>query len=196
MALPVLAAEVMPSEGAADLDQVLRGRQLIVEHACGDCHGGFSNPASEAWLAGVTAPFQVFPVGPCLFDPADPCYMMRPRNLTPDEATGTGRYTERQIFNALRHGLRPSSTPDMEITEGDFPDDPDYLAIGMPWAELRHMADEDLWAIAAYLKHGVKPVDNTVEDTDRPAAGWANDWGAIKGTYPPPPFPTKNEEGG
>jgi hypothetical protein len=58
------------------------------------------------------------------------------------------------------------------------------------------MADEDLWAIAAYLKHGLKPVDNAVEDTDRPEAGWANDWDALKGTYPPPPFPTKNEVGG
>ncbi len=188
-------AEVMPPEGSVDLEEVLRGRQMVIEHACGDCHGGFSNPASEAWLAGVTAPFQVFPMGPCLLDPADPCFMMRPRNLTPDEATGIGGYTERQIYNALRHGLRPSSTPDAEITPGSLPDDPDYLAIGMPWSELRHMADEDLWAIAAYLKHGLKPVSNAVEDTDMPTGGWTSDWEAIKGTHPAPPFPTENEVG-
>jgi mono/diheme cytochrome c family protein len=190
------ATEVMPSEGSVDLDQVLRGRQMVVEHACGDCHGGFSNPASETWLAGVTAPFQVFPVGPCLFDPADPCFMMRPRNLTPDEDTGIGSYTERQIFNAIRHGLRPSGTPDAEIPAGEFPDEPDYLGPGMPWPEFRHMADEDIRAIAAYLKHGLRPVSNEVEDSDRPPEGWASEYEAFIGTHPAPTFPTRNEVGG
>jgi mono/diheme cytochrome c family protein len=190
------ASEVMPS-GSVDMDQVLRGRQLVVEHGCGDCHGGFANPASEAWLAGVMGPEQVFPVGPCLEDPSAPCFMMRPRNLTPDEATGIGRYSERQIFNAIRHGLRPSGTPDMEITSDNFPEEPDYLAPGMPWAEKRHMPDEDLWAIIAYLKNGVRAVSNTVEDTDRPPEGWASEYADGKiGTYPAAPFPTANEVGG
>ena len=53
----------------------------------------------------------------------------RPRNLTPDNVTGLGRFTERQIFNALRYGLRPDDTPDVEITsttpgQGNFPDTP------------------------------------------------------------------------
>ena len=190
------AAEAMPTDGSVDLDQVLRGRQMVVEHACGDCHGGFSNPAGEGWLAGVMAPVQVFPVGPCLFDPADPCFMMRPRNLTPHDDLGTGAYTERQIFNALRYGLRPSATPDMEITADNFPDEPDYLGPGMPWPEWRHMADEDLRAIAAYLKHGLRPVGNEVEDSDRPPEGWASEYGAFIGTHPAPAFPTKNEVGG
>jgi mono/diheme cytochrome c family protein len=190
------AHEVIPADGSADMDQVLRGRQLVVEHACGDCHGGFSNPELDGWLAGVTQDFQVFPMGPCLFNWGDPCYAMRPRNLTPDDETGTGQYSERQLFNAIRHGLRPSSTPDVEITDANFPDEPDYLAIGMPWGELRHMSDDDIWAIAAYLKNALKPVSNAFEDSDKPEAGWAADWEMIQGTYPPPPFPTRNERGG
>jgi hypothetical protein len=191
------AREVRPSDGSVDMDEVLRGRQMVVEHACGDCHGGSSNPTAEGWLAGVTGPARGFPVGPCLEDPAAPCFMMRPRNLTPDETTGLGRFTERQIFNAIRHGLRPSGTTDAEITARNFPHEPDYLGPGMPWPELRHMADDDLWALIAYLKHGLKPVSNEVEDSDRPPEGWASEYSDAKiGTHPAPPFPTANEVGG
>ncbi len=56
---------------------------------------------------------------------------MRPRNLTPDDETGTGRYSEHQIFNALCSGLRPRATPDGAITSGtpglgNCPKNPDY----------------------------------------------------------------------
>lgn len=170
---------------------------MVLEHACGDCHGGFSNPDADGFLMGVTAPIQVFPFGPCLLDPSEPCFMMRPRNLTPDEATGLGRFSERQIFNALRYGLRPSGTPDVEITPDNFPQAPDYLAPGMPWIELRHMDDDDIRAIAAYLKNGLRPASNEVEATDRPEEGWASEYaGDLHGTYPAPPFPTAREVGG
>lgn len=191
------AHEVRPTNGSVAMDRVLRGRQVVVEHACGDCHGGFANPEADGWLAGVTAPAQVFPVGPCIEDPEAPCFMMRPRNLTPDEATGLGRFSERQIFNAIRYGLRPSGTPDMEITPATFPEEPDYLGPGMPWFEFRHMADDDLWALAAYLKHGLRPVGNEVPDSDRPPEGWADGYTDEEiGTHPAPPFPTVREVGG
>src|SRR5690606_6038262 len=156
------ARSAVGSWGADTLaDQIARGRQLVIEHACGECHGGGSNPASPVWLAGVTDTFQVFDVGP---------FRTRPRNLTPDNTTGLGRFSERQIFNALRRGLRPGETPDVEITssipgKGNFPENPKYLAVPMPWPSYRHMADEDLRAIAAYLKRGLKPVRNRVVDS-------------------------------
>jgi mono/diheme cytochrome c family protein len=179
---------------SVDREHVERGRHLVIQHGCGDCHGGLTNPAAPGWLAGVTQPVQVFPVGPCLVDPAAPCFMMRPRNLTPDDETGIGRYTDRQIFNAIRFGLRPSTSPDAEITDDTYPENADLLAPGMVWTEKRHMADEDLWAIVAYLRHGVKPVSNAVEDSDRPAEGWESTYVDLNiGTYPPPPFPTVNE---
>jgi mono/diheme cytochrome c family protein len=177
-----------------DLEQVLLGRALVVSHACGDCHGGFANPAAEGWLAGMvaTAPpgQQEFQVGP---------FKTRARNLTPDNTTGMGRFSERQIFNSLRYGLRPGETPDVEITsttpgKGNFPLYPKYLAPPMPWTSWRHMSDTELWAIAAYLKHGVKPVTNRVEDSEGPPDFWASAYTVeMIGTYPGPAFPTANE---
>jgi hypothetical protein len=172
-------------------EQVLRGRQLVIEHVCADCHGGGPNPASPMWLAGVQDSLQIFQIGP---------FKTRPRNLTPDNATGIGRFSTRQIFNALRYGLRPGETPDVDITsttpgEGNFPDNPKYLAIPMPWPAFRHMPDEDIRAIAVYLKYGVKPVSNRVADSEGPPDFWASEYTAEKiGTYPAPAFPTDREQ--
>ncbi len=135
------------------------------------------------------------------------CFHPQPnydRWRTPDpsntlNATGIGRFTERQIFNALRYGLRPEDTPDVEITSttpgtGNFPMHPHYLARPMPWPSWRHMPDADLWAIAAYLKNGVRPVINKVPDSEGPPDFWASDYTAEKiGPYPALAFPTANE---
>jgi mono/diheme cytochrome c family protein len=182
-------------------EQVLRGRTLTVSHACGGCHGGGANPTAEGWLAGARGPQDEFLIGPCAMKPgATPCFHTRPRNLTPDNLTGLGRFSERQIFNAMRYGLRPGETPDVEITsttpgEGSFPRDPKYLAPPMPWPEWRHMTDQELRDIAAYLKHGVKPVRNRVADSEGPPDFWASEYTAEKiGPYPLPPFPTAREQ--
>ena len=181
-----------PATPSAD-SLVLRGRQVVIEHGCGDCHSLGSNPAQPMWLAGETQPIQQFKIGP---------FTTHPRNLTPDNQTGIGRFTERQIFNAMRYGLRPGETPDVEITstvpgEGNFPMNPKYLAIPMPWPAFRHMPDSDLWAIAAYLKRGVKPVSNRVPDSEGPPDFWASEYTAAKiGPYPARAFPTAREQGG
>jgi mono/diheme cytochrome c family protein len=184
----------------ASAEQLARGRQLVLTHDCGGCHGGNSNPAAEGWLAGQMQPTQMFLIGPCAFDStAKPCFKTRPRNLTPDNATGLGRFTERQIFNALRYGLRPGETPDVEITsttpgQGNFPQTPKYLAPPMPWPAWRHLSDEQLRDMIAYLKYGVKPVRNRVEDSEGPPDFWASEYTAEKiGPYPAPPFPTASE---
>jgi mono/diheme cytochrome c family protein len=175
---------------AEDRDTVQYGRYLVISHDCGGCHGGGSDPTANGWLAGMMVPEQEFAIGP---------FKTRPRNLTPDNATGMGRFTERQIFNALRYGLRPEDTPDVAITsatpgEGNFPAHPRYLAVPMPWPAFRHMPDGDLWAIAAYLKRGVKPVSNKVADSDGPPDFWASEYTVAKiGAYPAPTFPTAKE---
>jgi hypothetical protein len=180
---------VMPAASSID-EQILRGRHLVVQHGCSDCHGGSANPAAKGFLAGMMSPQQEYQVGP---------FKTRPRNLTPDNATGLGRFTERQIFNALRYGLRPGETPDVTITsttpgEGNFPANPKYLAVPMPWPFFRHMPDADIMAIAAYLKRGLKPFSNKVEDSEGPPDFWASWYTPDKiGTYPLPPFPTENE---
>ena len=177
--------------GQARQDQILHGRFLVVSHACGDCHGGGSNPAAAGWLDGLRDTItQQFRVGP---------FVTRPKNLTPDNNTGTGRFTERQLFNALRYGLRAEETPDVEITsivpgQGNFPLHPHYLAVPMPWPSWRHMPDQDLWAIAAYLK-SIKPVNHKVQDSDGPPDFWASEYTVQKiGPYPAVPYPTANEK--
>lgn len=176
-----------PARGA----EVLRGRKLVADHACAACHGGALGPDGENWLSGMTEGGLEFPIGP---------FMTRPRNLTPDNTTGLGRFSERQIFNSLRFGLRPGETADVEITstvpgEGNHPINPKYLAPPMPWPAWRHLPDEDLRAIAAYLKLGVKPVRNLVPDSEGPPDFWASEYTPEKiGPYPALPFPTDNEQ--
>lgn len=183
------AGSAAPNAGARE-DQIARGRYLVISHDCGGCHGGGSNPAAANWLVGVKDTTDEFHIGP---------FTTRPKNLTPDNATGMGRFTERQVFNSLRFGLRPEETPDVDITsttpgQGNFPAHPHYLALPMPWMAWRHMPDQDLWAIAAYLKNGVKPVHNKVEDSEGPPDFWASEMTSAKiGAYPAPAFPTANE---
>ncbi len=192
------SSEVRTSMGPQD--QVALGRYLVLSHDCGGCHGGDANPAAVGWLDGVRSPIQEFKIGPCAVQPgAQPCFTTRPKNLTPDNATGTGRFSERQIFNALRFGLRPEETPDVEITsttpgQGNFPMTPHYLAVPMPWPAFRHMPDAELWAIAAYLKRGLKPVNHKVEDSDGPPDFWASAYANNSfGSHPAPAYPTANE---
>ena len=179
--------------------QLLLGRSLVLNHHCNGCHGG-ADPDGDGWLAGIKTPDQEFLIGPCAFKTgATPCFHTRPRNLTPDNATGLGRFSERQIFNAMRFGLRPEDTPDVTITsmtpgKGNFPSDPHYLAPPMPWPGWRYMSDTELWAIAAYLKRGLKPVVNKVSDSEGPPDFWASEYTVAKiGRYPAPAFPSANE---
>jgi hypothetical protein len=189
-----VAASTRAARTGAPLQaQVSLGRQLVVSHACGDCHGGGNNPAAVGWLDGMRDTItQQFRIGP---------FLTRAKNLTPDVATGTGSFTERQIFNALRYGLRPEETPDVEITsttpgQGNFPLHPHYLAIPMPWTSWRNMSNDELYAIAAYLKHGLKPVNHKVQDSDGPPDFWAGQYTVAKiGPYPVAPYPTANETG-
>jgi mono/diheme cytochrome c family protein len=194
-----VAAEAAPGQEARE--QVVRGRALLLEHGCADCHGGGPNPAADGYLAGMRSPQMEFLIGPCALTPgATPCFRTRPRNLTPDNTTGIGRFSERQLFNSLRFGLRPGETPDVEITsttpgQGNFPANPKYLAPPMPWPAFRHMSDQDLRDIVAYLKRGVKPVRNRVPDSEGPPDFWAGEYTPEKiGRYPAPPFPTANEQ--
>jgi mono/diheme cytochrome c family protein len=198
------APSASESERAAVDPIVLLGRQLVISHACGGCHGPTEDGvAQEGWLVGEKSVEQQFLIGPCAVTPgAQPCFHTHPRNLTPDDETGLGRFTERQIFNALRYGVRPEDTPDVKITsttpgQGNFPLHPHYLAPPMPWPAWRHMKDAELWAIAAYLKRGLKPVHNKVAESEGPPDFWASAYQEMPqlklGTYPAPPFPTVNE---
>ena len=190
-AAPVAIAATGLPAGPATREQVMRGRQLAITRDCGACHGGGANPAAEGWLAGKSGKDDATPLGP---------FRVWARNITPDDETGLGRISARRIFNALRYGLRPDTTADVEITsaspgEGNHPAKPDYLAPEMPWVYWRFMPDEDLWAIAAYLKHGLRPVSHRVPQSDAPPDLWASEYTLQKvGTHLLPPFPAQHEE--
>ncbi len=177
----------------ASLDQVTRGRYLTMSLACGDCHNrGKVDPNDPNWLAGYMpgTPGQPFQIGP---------FQTYPANITPDTTTGIGRFTDRQIYNELRYGLDPMDTPDVVITsttpgQGNFPATPHYLAPPMPWPSFRHLTDSDLWSIVAYIKHGIKPVANTVPASTEPPDFWASSYTPDKiGPDQLPAYPGTNE---
>ena len=69
---------------------------------------------------------------------------MFPANLTPDPATGIGRYTDGEVFRMMRHAVKPDGTA--------------TLGLLMPFW---NMADEDLIAIVSYLR-SMKAVEHQV----------------------------------
>lgn len=78
-------------------------------------------------------------------------------NLTSDE-TGIGKWKEEQFIYAIREGKfrgLPDSRP---------------LLPPMPWQMYRHMSDDELKAVFAYLK-STKPIKNAVPPPDPPLAG-------------------------
>jgi mono/diheme cytochrome c family protein len=181
-------------DGPVTLEQVARGRALVTGSICANCHNaGRTDPGDPQWLAG----FVTSRTGPGKFQIGS--FTTYARNLTPDNATGLGRISARQIFNSLRYGLKPGDTPDVVITsdvpgQGNFPATPRYLAPPMPWPVFRHLPDADLWAMAAYLKHGIKAVNNKVPDSQGPPDFWASTYTeGLIGPFPLAPFPAASE---
>lgn len=176
--------------GTATMAQVIQGRNVVLTHACANCHSqDINDPSSAKWLAGWTggqAP-GTFQVGP---------FTVNAPNLTPDP-TGLAGVTSLQIYNALKHGLDPKSTPSVVITgdtpgQGNFPATPHYLAPIMPWASFRHMTDNELWSVVAYLQHGIKPVNNVVPEGTEPPDFWASNVPGL-GPVTVPPYPAASE---
>jgi len=142
-ALPItftaLAAAIgsLPA-GAADNKLVERGKYLVTIGNCTDCHtpGHFlGKPDMTRHLGGSEVGFEIPGLG-VFYGP----------NLTPDEETGLGRWSESDIIAAIRTGRRPDGRT---------------LAPIMPWAALAELTDSDARAIAAYL-NSLPPVSNKV----------------------------------
>ncbi|KAB2899591.1 MAG: c-type cytochrome [Kofleriaceae bacterium] len=99
-----------------------RGRYLVTGPAhCTECHGAVGDHAAERHLVGGLA-FEV-PIG-----------TVYARNITPDVATGIGRYTDPEIARVLRYGVHPSGR-----------------AV-LPFMPFTDMTDEDLTAVISYLR--------------------------------------------
>jgi mono/diheme cytochrome c family protein len=115
--------------GAMTAEQKLaRGRLLTLTMGCNDCHTPgylYGAPDTTRLLAGSELGW------------TGPWGTTYPRNLTPDPETGIGNWTEEQIVSTLRTGVRPDGTP---------------LLPPMPWMNIAALDDDDLGALAAYLK--------------------------------------------
>jgi mono/diheme cytochrome c family protein len=122
----------------ADDSQLKRGDYLINGIvACGNCHTPKSpdgRPLQDRELSGgVVIDLPVF-------------HAVAP-NITPDNETGIGRWTDEQIVNAIRNGKRPDGTT---------------IGPPMPVSFYRSMSDSDVLAIVTYLR-AVKPISHLVE---------------------------------
>lgn len=105
-----------------------RGLYLTTIMACNDCHtpGTFYGvPDFDRRLAGSELGW----VGPWGTSFA--------RNLTPDNETGIGTWSEDDIVKTIRTGQRADGSP---------------VLPPMPWPMYTNLTDEDAYAIAAYLK--------------------------------------------
>lgn len=165
---PVATAELAAVAPAAAADPVARGEYLVTVAVCSDCHTPMimgpkgPEPDMTRLLSGhpegleVPAGMPSIPAGAGLWlwaphntvfvSPLGTAYAM---NLTPDQNTGIGTWSEETFVKTLRSGrhwgvARPIMPP-------------------MPWPYYGKMTDEDLKAIYAYLRT-IPPVQNHVPD--------------------------------
>jgi Cytochrome c len=121
-----------------------RGRYLATSIlACGNCHTpktGSGEPIAEKELSGGL----VF---------TTPAFDATASNVTPDQETGMGAWSDAEIKRAITEGVRPN--------HGRLAGVP--LAAVMPVNFYKAMLPSDLDAVVAYLR-SVKPVRNAVAD--------------------------------
>jgi mono/diheme cytochrome c family protein len=130
-------------KASTDSALIARGKYLVNGPAhCGSCHiSDFDDmiagdEGKEVALRGGLK----FPMGPL--------GTIYTRNLTPDQATGIGRYSDEQLFRMMRHGIRPDGLASMPVL--------------MPFWK---MADDDLVAVVSYLR-SLAPVENNIANNE------------------------------
>jgi mono/diheme cytochrome c family protein len=157
--------------------RVERGRYLVTSLGCADCHApkrmGPQGPEPDPTLslsghrqdARLPAP-PALPAGPWMVTTtgeltawSGPWGVSYAKNLTPDENTGIGSWSEETFVQAIRTGRH------MGVARPILPP--------MPWQVYRNMTDEDLRSIYAYLR-SLPPVSNRVPEpmiAEPPAGG-------------------------
>ena len=127
-----------------DRDAIDRGEYLVEVLGCGSCHtdGSFDGaPDMTRPLAGSntgiawTSPLEVEFPG-----------IVYPPNITPDEKTGVGAWSDRQLADAIRAGIGRHGG---------------RRIVTMPWQGYARITDDDVDAIVTYLR-SIKPIRNRV----------------------------------
>ncbi len=118
-----------------------RGRYLMeAVAACGNCH---TQQTPEGPLAGMELAGGMEIAFPDAFTARVP-------NITPDEETGIGAWSDEELIRAFREGIRPDGS---------------LIGPPMPIELYRGISDEDAAALVAYLR-SVPPVKNAVAPSD------------------------------
>jgi mono/diheme cytochrome c family protein len=127
-------------KASSDPTVIARGRYLAFGPAhCSDCHAGLE---SRAVLAqGGTPPLS----GGMVFD--IPPGVIRVPNITPDRATGIGKFTDGQIARMIRYGVRHDGRA------------------ALPFMEFNNMNDSDIVAVLSFLRSQA-PASHAVEPTN------------------------------
>ncbi len=138
---PLTALSIDPTP-----ERVARGR-YIVEHVS-DCFGCHSDHDFDRF--GIPVKAGTEGQGGFVFDeklgvPG----IVAAHNITPDPATGIGSWTDDEVVRAIREGVSRDGRP---------------LFPMMPYEDFRHMSDEDVYSVVAYLR-SLHPVRNTVAAT-------------------------------
>jgi hypothetical protein len=168
-ALALLAAHSEAvSDQAGPKSGVKRGEYLVATHGCNDCHTpwkmGPKGPEPDMtrmlsghpeslkmppppkpvgpWVASIAAPFTAF---------AGPWGISYAPNLTPDQNTGMGIWTEDFFVKAMKSGKHFGTSRD--------------ILPPMPWQSYRNLPDGELKAIFAYLR-SIPPIVNHVPDSE------------------------------
>lgn len=147
---------------------VERGKYLVTITGCNDCHTtkkigpNGPEPDMSKMLAGYPEDFKMpappnaptdapWPIvtNPTLTAWSGPWGVSFAANLTPDQNTGLGIWTEKMFVDAMRTGKH------MGISRPILPP--------MPWQDIAAMSDADLKAVFAYLRT-IPPIVNHVPD--------------------------------
>jgi len=172
LVLAALAAAAFSasSTNTSSADRVTRGAYLVKIMGCNDCHTPWKmgpqgpEPDMSRMLSGHPENFKVpppaeLPDGWVMATAATNTAFAGPwgisytANLTPDQNTGLGIWTEDMFVQAIRTGRhmgvsRPINPP-------------------MPWPMYRNATDEDLKSVYAYLRT-ITPIVNHVPEDQPP----------------------------
>ena len=128
----------------ANRGQVERGEYLVELLGCGACHTDgalIGEPNMQRLLAGSAT-------GIAFTSPLDDDKpgVVYPPNITPDNETGIGGWSDMQIADAIRAGIGRHTS--RHITT-------------MPWPGYSRISDDDIVAIVSYLR-SIEPVTHRV----------------------------------
>ncbi|MBT30079.1 MAG: cytochrome C [Thalassobius sp.] len=149
-----IIVHTMPQQGTHSLkyegqDAISRGKYLITAAACFDCHtmqeqGQYLE--DMAYAGGFEFPV---PTGG----------VVRSANITPDQETGIGKWSEAQFVDRFKQ-FQDSSFVAYEVQQGEFNS-------FMPWTYYAGLSERDLTDMYAYLM-SLDPIEHQVEKFTSP----------------------------